>query len=99
MLVRSKFFPQFVEKIEKLKLSLSKLHNKMPKIRSEMLKIKKIAKYSSSEKLPEKISPKFSESRKFSEVPGNFFENFPFSGKLKIWEKKETLVKCIATRK
>ena len=41
MLVRSKFFPQIVKKIEKLKLSLSKQHKNMPKIRSEMLKIKK----------------------------------------------------------
>ena len=39
MLVRSKFFSQFVEKIEKLELSLSKQHNKMLKIKSEMLKI------------------------------------------------------------
>ena len=41
MLVTSKFFPQFVEKMEKLKLSLSKQHNKMLKIKSEMLKIRK----------------------------------------------------------
>ena len=39
MLARSKFFSQFVEKIEKLELSLSKQHNKILKIRSEMLKI------------------------------------------------------------
>ena len=39
MLVRSKSFSQFVEKIEKLELSLSKQHNKMLKTRSEMLKI------------------------------------------------------------
>ena len=38
-IVRSKFFTQFVEKIEKLELSLSKQHNQMLKIRSEMLKI------------------------------------------------------------
>ena len=31
MLVRSKFFPQLVEKIEKFKLSLSKQRNKMLK--------------------------------------------------------------------
>ena len=41
MLVKSKFFPQFVKKIEKLKLSLSKHHNKMLKMRSEMLKNRK----------------------------------------------------------
>ena len=39
MLVRSKLFSQFVEKIEKLELSLSKQHNKMLKIISKMLKI------------------------------------------------------------
>ena len=39
MFARSKFFSRFVEKIEKLELSLSKQHNKMLKIRSEMLKI------------------------------------------------------------
>ena len=38
MLVRSKFFPELVEKIEKLKLNLSKQHNKMLKMKSEMLK-------------------------------------------------------------
>ena len=41
MLVRLKFFSQFVEKIEKLKPRLSKQHNKMLKMRSEMLKIRK----------------------------------------------------------
>ena len=35
MLVRSKFFFQFVEKMEKLELSLSEQHNKMVKIKSE----------------------------------------------------------------
>ena len=41
MLVRSKFFPQFVKKIEKLELSLSKQRNKMLKMRSEMMKTRK----------------------------------------------------------
>ena len=50
MLVRSKFFSQFVEKIEKLKPSLSKQHNKMLKIRSEMLKIRKNGKIIKLEK-------------------------------------------------
>ena len=44
MLVRSKFFSQLVEKIEKLELSLSQQHNKMLKIRCEMLKIIKSVK-------------------------------------------------------
>ena len=60
MLVRSKFFSQFVETIEKFKLSLSKQHNKMLKMRSEMLKTKKKSKIIKLEK----ISRKFSESRK-----------------------------------
>ena len=37
MLVRSEFFSQFVEKIEKFKVSLSKQHNKLLKMRSEMM--------------------------------------------------------------
>ena len=41
MPVRPKLFSQFVETIEELKPSLSKQHNKMLKIKSEMLKIRK----------------------------------------------------------
>ena len=41
MRVRSKFFPHFLEKIEKFKLSLSKQHNKMLKMISEMRKNQK----------------------------------------------------------
>ena len=41
MLVKSKFFPQFVKTIKKLKLSSSQQHNEMLKMRSEMLKTKK----------------------------------------------------------
>ena len=53
MLVRLlKVFPQFVEKIEKLKLSLSKQRNKMLKMKSEMLKTRKKAKQSSSGNFP-----------------------------------------------
>ena len=51
MLVRSKFFLQFVEKMEKLKLSWSKQKNKMLKIKSEMLKIRKNVKIIKLEKL------------------------------------------------
>ena len=50
-LVRSKFFLLFVEKIEKLKPSLSKQHNKMLKIKSEMLKIRKNVKIIKLEKI------------------------------------------------
>ena len=56
MLVRSKIFPQFVEKIENLKLSLSKQRNKMIKIRSEILKIIKMAEdFRDSGNFPESI--------------------------------------------
>ena len=66
MLVRCKFFPQFVAKIERLNLSLSKQHNNMLKIRFEMLKIKRIWQIKPAR---EKISGKFldcRESRGFS---------------------------------
>ena len=92
MLVRSKLFPQFFEKIEKLKLSLSKQRNKMLKMRSEMLKIRKNGKAiklgKTSREFPEsRESQEFSESREFPGVTDNFFLNFPFPRKLKIWEK------------
>ena len=73
MLVRSKFFSEFVEKIEKFKVSLSKQHNKMLKMRSEMLKTRKKAKSSSSGKFPESRG-----FLGFREFPGKFFENFQF---------------------
>ena len=60
MQMKSKFFPEFVEKIEKLILSLLKQHNKMLKIRSETLKTRKKGK---TIKLG-KISREFLESRK-----------------------------------
>ena len=63
MLVRSKFFPQFVEKIEKLKICLSKQHNKMLKMRSEMLNTRKKGKTIKVENVRD------------IEIPGNFFEN------------------------
>ena len=50
MLVRSKFFLQFAEKMEKLKLSLSKQHH------TEMLKIRKNVKIIKLEETPTKIS-------------------------------------------
>ena len=63
MLVKSKIFLQYVKKIEEIKPRLSKQHNKMLKIRSEMLKIKKMTKLSSSRKILGKISQEFPESR------------------------------------
>ena len=88
MLVRSKLFSQFVEKIEKLELSLSKQHNKMLKIRSEMLKI------INNDQAREKFSREFPESRAISGtrkfpgiipgIPGKFLHKFSFSRKLKI---------------
>ena len=90
MLVRSKFFSQFVEKIEKLKLSLSKQNNKMLKIRSEMLKIRKNDKLIKLEKNSREHLPKIFRIPKIpriSGIPGNFFENSSFLGKFKIREK------------
>ena len=60
ILARSIISLLFFEKIEKFKPSLSKQHNKMLKIRSEMLKIKKMAKQSSSRKISGKFSGNFS---------------------------------------
>ena len=60
MLVRSKFFLQFVEKIEKLKLSLLKQHKKKQKIKSEMLKIRKNVKIIKLEKISRKVFLEFS---------------------------------------
>ena len=90
MLVRSKFFPQFVEKIEKLKLSLSKQRNKMLKIRSEMLKTRKKGKTIKLEKNYRKIFPG---------IPGKFFENFSFPGKLKIREKGKRYFAAVLPRR
>ena len=94
MLVRTKIFPQFVEKIEKLKLNLSKQRNKMLKIRSETLKTRKKGEtIKPSGKIPGNFSQEFSESptsKRMQWIPGisgKFFENFPFPGKLKIREK------------
>ena len=73
MLVRSKLFSQFVKKIEKLELSLSKQQNKMLKIRSEMMKIIKNVKM-----MPKKLSGNFPNPEDFQD-PGNFpvfLENF-----------------------
>ena len=63
MLVRSKFFSRFVEKIEKLELSLSKQHNKILKIRIEMRKIIKNVKMIKLGKISRKIFKKFLVSR------------------------------------
>ena len=87
MLVRSTFSPQLVEKIEKLKLSLSKKRNKMLKIRSEMLKTRKKAKQSLSGKFFLRNFPN----------PGNLKEfRFGKKGNLvagEIWKKVENLGK------
>ena len=60
MLVRSKFVTQFVKKIEKLELSLSKQHNKMPKIRSERLTIIKNVEMIKLGKIFRKVLPEIS---------------------------------------
>ena len=89
MLVRSKFFPQFVEKIEKLKLSLSKQRNKMLKMRSEMLKTRKKGKTIKLEKNYREILPEI------SRIPGipRIFENpLPISREVENPGKRETLI-------
>ena len=65
----------FVDKIEKLKLSGSKPHNKMLKLRSEMLKIRKIRQNNQAR---EKI-PGISQIPRIFEImgifrPGNFLK-------------------------
>ena len=60
--------------MEKLKLSLSKPHNKMLKIKSEMLKIRKNVKIIKLEKI---FRGNF---RDFPGIPEKVFENFPFPG-------------------
>ena len=85
MLGRSKCFSQFVEKIEKLKLglSLSKQHNKMLKIKSEMLKNIKNVKMIKLGKISRKNFPGIS---RIPEIP----RIFPgISGNLKIREKEK----------
>ena len=73
MFARSKFFLQFVEEMKKLKLSLSKQHKKMLKIKPEMLKIRKNVKII---KLEKNFSQKFSGiSRNSREI----FYKFPVS--------------------
>ena len=67
MLVRSKIFPQFTEKIEKPKQSLS--NNTMLKIRSEMLKIRKNVKIIKFEKNSPKIFPRIT---RVPEIPKIF---------------------------
>ena len=77
MLVRSKFFLQFVKKIEKLKLNLLKPHiayNKMLKSRSKMLKTR--GKNGKIIKLGKNFG-EFPESRGFS---GNFLKITRFPG-------------------
>ena len=63
MLVISKIFFQFVEKIDELKPSLSKQHNKMLNIRSKKLKIEKKGKIIKLVENSRKVSREFSESR------------------------------------
>ena len=72
--------------MEKLKLRLSKQRNKMLKIKSEMLKIRKNVEIIKLEKISRENFGKFPESRqsrRFREFPGipkKLFENFPSTG-------------------
>ena len=58
-----KFFSSICQKMEKLKLSLSKQHNKMLKTKSEMLKIIKNVKIIKLEKIFRESFRKFPESQ------------------------------------
>ena len=88
MFVRSKCFSPFVEKTEKLKLSLSKQRNKMLKIRSEMLKIrKKWQNNQAQENYPGKFRGNFPNSGNLEDFWDP--ENLSFPGKLKIREKRK----------
>ena len=88
MLLKSKNFPQFVKNIEKLKLSLSKQHNKMLKIRSEMLKTRKKGKTVKLEKFSLKNFPRI------SQIPGipRIFKTPGISREVENPRKRETLV-------
>ena len=93
MLVKSKFFLQFVEKIEKLKLSLSKQHSKMLKMKSEMRKNRKKTKQSSSVNFPGNLpNPGNPEDPgKFPGYSGIFFK-FTVYREVENLGKSETLV-------
>ena len=88
MLVRSKFFSLFVKKIEKLELSLSKQHNKMLKIRCEMLKIIKNVKMIQLGKISRKFFPGI------SRIPGipRIFEIILVYREVENPEKRKTLI-------
>ena len=101
MLVRSKFFYSFVENIEKLELSLSKQHNKMLKIRSEMLKIiKKCQNNQARQTFSGKFPGNFPnpENPKDFRDSGNFrdsreiFRKFPVYRQVENPGKRETLL-------
>ena len=94
MLVRSNIFFQFVEKLEKLELSLSKQHSKILKTRSEILKIIKNVKMIKLGKIFRKIVLAFSRIPGIQRNldPGNFSGfretlHAAIPGKLKIREK------------
>ena len=84
MLERSKFFSQFLEKIEKCNLSLSRQQNKMLKMRSEMLKTRKKKQNNEAGKnFSVKFLGNFSNPRNpedfrdpgsFTELPGSFLK-------------------------
>ena len=98
MLVSSKIFPQVVNKIEKLKLSLSKQRNKALKMRFEMLKTRKKGKAIKLGKTSRKIYPEIYRIPEIPRIFGipeisqdfrKFFFKFSVTGKLKIREKRK----------
>ena len=74
MLARLKLILHLVEKIEKLKLSLSKQHTKMLKSKFEIVEIKKNVKIIKLRKISRE------NLRKFSEISEKLFKNSRFPG-------------------
>ena len=73
-----KIFPSICRKIEKFKISLSKQHNKMHKMRSEMLKTRKKQDNQARENFRD--PEKFRNPKNFPTFPRNFWKIFRFQG-------------------
>ena len=99
MLVGSKFSLLFVKKMKKLKLSLSKQHNKMLKIKSELLKMRKKCQNNQARKnFPQKLSgifripvnPKIFGITGISRSSREIFLKFPVSPAVENLRKSKT---------
>ena len=107
MRVRSKFFPHFLEEIEKFKLSLSKQHNKMLKMISEMrknqkksvaIKLGKFSRKKIPRNFPNPGNPKdFRNLRNFPGFLGRFLKISRFPGSLKSGKKENFSCNAVTT--